>query len=204
MSEGRCYGRSESCESADIHAQAPGNGAIVSRHNRKKPKTQSASRLNPFHASFPTVEKNGPEEKDSPQGPRDRSLGVHRRTLRPSYCLTGCTPANPISSSPGKSDLTSIPDATQHTSSVELHQSSKTGLSLNRFTGVISRRHRIQFHESRLIALSSCLAMPRRSNSSNSTNLYITAKYRCRKKKVCSAIRPFQTASESNAALTRR
>jgi hypothetical protein len=44
-----------------------GNGAIVSRHNRKKPKTLSATWLALFHANIQVVEKTGPEEKDSPR-----------------------------------------------------------------------------------------------------------------------------------------
>ena len=169
----------------------------------EKPKTLSANRFAQFHAGSPSSKKMVPRRTDLP---RDRETEVSEciDAPEPGYCSVGCTPTEPTSSSPGKSDFTSIPDAIQHPSSVDLHESSKTGLSLNRFTGLISRRNRIQFHESRLIALSSWLAMSRRSNSSNSTNLYITAKYRCRKKKVCSAIRPFQAARESNAALTRR
>jgi len=50
-----------------------GKGAIVSRHNRKKPKTLSATWLALFHASIQVVEKTGPEEKKSP---RDRETEV--------------------------------------------------------------------------------------------------------------------------------
>ena len=99
-----------------------GKGAIVSRHNRKKPKTLSATRLALFHASIQAVEKTGPEEKESP---RDRETEVSEciDAPEPSYCLTGLHPCkNPISSSPGKSNPTCIPGATQHPGFVEVRQ----------------------------------------------------------------------------------
>ncbi len=79
---------------ARIHRWGDVNGAIVWRHNRKAE--------NPWgNASRPRCSFN--REIESPRRdnlPGDSTPERHRRTLRPGYCLAGCTPAEPASSSP--------------------------------------------------------------------------------------------------------
>ena len=82
--------------------------AIVQRHNRKAEPLRMMSVTRNLRFAKKTV----PKERDCSSGTQETKRALSTHPSR-GYCLGGCTPAEPSSSSPGDSQITPVSPATQ-------------------------------------------------------------------------------------------